>query len=308
MSIWEELGIERTDNAREIKKAYAAKLKFVHPEEHPEEFQKLHEAYKLALNIAKYQANMPKRQAAPVLEKKEKPPVTEKTEETIDFDFKRKNEETANEDSPDSQEKPIAFDFKNRNEKSDETENEDSTVKRDNPFDFDSAIKRNTLRHDNEVMEKAEVVLKKAADLYNKKLFSSKQDWMDIFSSDAVEEIRYEPIFICELCRFLKSHRISENMANAIFSTFKLYDYMAYHDNSDMEELYNLIIGAKGESLNRLEASIKLFKILVTLFSIGFFVSLFTSIIWMIISFLVCLGGSIIGLIVLKGKRKKFYE
>lgn len=131
---------------------------------------------------------------------------------------------------------------------------------------------------------------------------------MDIFTSDAVEEIRYEPIFICELCRFLKSHRISENMANAIFSTFKLYDYMAYRDNSDMEELYNLIIGAKGESLNRLEASIKLFKILVTLFSIGFFVSLFTSIIWMIISFLVCLGGSIIGLIVFKEKRKKFYE
>ena len=306
MSVWEELGIERTDNAREIKRAYAAKLKLVHPEDHPEEFQRLHEAYKLALNIAKYQANMPKRQAAPVLEKKEKPPVTEKTEETIDFDFiKETADETANEDS---REKPIAFDFKNKKNKTEETERENSAAKRDNPFDFDGAIKRNTLRHDNEVMEKAEVVLKKAADLYNKKLFSSKQDWMDIFSSDAVEEIRYEPIFIRELCRFLKSHRISENMANAIFSNFKLYDYMAYHDNSDMEDLYNLIIGTKGEALNRLEASIKLFKILVTLFSIGFFVSLFTSIMWMIISFLVCLGSSIIGLIVFKEKRKKFYE
>lgn len=301
MSVWEELGIERTDNAREIKRAYAAKLKLVHPEEHPEEFQKLHEAYKLALNIAKYQANMPKRQAAPVLEKKEKPPVTEKTEETIDFDFKRKNE-----DSPDSQEKPIAFDFKNRNEKSDETENEGNTVKRENPFDFDSAIKRNILRHDNEVMEKAEVVLKKAAQLYNKRLFSSKQDWMDIFSSDAVEEIRYEPIFIRELCRFLESHRISENMANAIFSSFKLYDYMAYHDNSDMEDLYNLIIGTKGEALNRLEAGIKLFKILIFLFSVAFVLSF--AITWLLAPMMACLGGSIIGLIVLKGKRKKFYE
>lgn len=129
---------------------------------------------------------------------------------------------------------------------------------------------------------------------------------MDIFSSDAVEEIRYEPIFIRELCRFLKSHRISENMANAIFSNFKLYDYMAYHDNSDMEDLYNLIIGTKGEALNRLEASIKLFKILVALFSVAFVCSLAAA--WLFPLTLACLGGSIIGLIVLKGKRKKFYE
>ncbi len=252
MSVWEELGIERTDNAREIKRAYAAKLKFVHPEEHPEEFQKLHEAYKLALNIAKYQANMPKRQAAPVLEKKEKPPVTEKTEETIDFDFKRKNE-----DSPDSQEKPISFDFKNKKNKTEETERENSAAKRENLYDFDGAIKRNTLRHDNEVMEKAEIVLKKAADLYNKKLFSSKQDWMDIFSSDAVEEIRYEPIFLKELCRFLKTHKIYENISNAVYDAFYL-EVIDCKGADELEELYNIISRKRAEAYIRLENKIKL--------------------------------------------------
>ncbi len=255
MSVWEELGIERTDNAREIKRAYAAKLKLVHPEEHPEEFQRLHEAYKLALNIAKYQANMPKRQAAPVLEKKEKPPVTEKTEETIDFDFiKETADETANEDS---WEKPIAFDFKNKKNKTEETERENSAAKRENPYDFDGAIKRNTLRHDNEVMEKAEIVLKKAADLYNKKLFSSKQDWMDIFSSDAVEEIRYEPIFLKELCRFLKTHKIYENISNAVYDAFYL-EVIDCKGADELEELYNIISRKRAEAYIRLENKIKL--------------------------------------------------
>ncbi len=284
MSVWKELGIERTDNMREIKRAYAAKLKLVHPEEHPKEFQELHEAYKLALNIAKYHSNMPKRQAPPAAEKIEKSPVAEKTEQGN------------------------VFDFTSSGDKSDEEANDDTVNNREKQFDFDKAIRRNALKHDNEVMEKAEIVLKKAADLYNKKLFDNKQDWIDIFDSASVDEIRYEPIFIRELCRFLKSHKISENMANAIFSSFKLFDYMIYYDNSEIEDLYNLIIGAKGESLNRLEASVKLFKIFVFLFTIAFFLSWFTGISLLAVSIMACLGGSIIGLIVSKEKRKKFYE
>lgn len=40
------LGIESTNDLRKVKKAYAEKTKLYHPETHPEEFQKLHNAYK----------------------------------------------------------------------------------------------------------------------------------------------------------------------------------------------------------------------------------------------------------------------
>ncbi len=85
MSIWEELGIERTDNAREIKKAYAAKLKFVHPEEHPEEFQKLHEAYCIALNLAKTKAR-PHKSDAEIPQINITVDETDKTPPEFDFD------------------------------------------------------------------------------------------------------------------------------------------------------------------------------------------------------------------------------
>ncbi|MBQ0013965.1 MAG: J domain-containing protein [Oscillospiraceae bacterium] len=53
MNCWDILGIKPTDNLREIKRAYATKSREVHPEEHPEEFSKLHEAYEQATNFAK---------------------------------------------------------------------------------------------------------------------------------------------------------------------------------------------------------------------------------------------------------------
>ena len=52
MSIWNELGIEPTTDSRAIKRAYAARLKQVHPEDDPEGFQRLRKAYEDALEHA----------------------------------------------------------------------------------------------------------------------------------------------------------------------------------------------------------------------------------------------------------------
>lgn len=53
MDIWSILEIEPTDQEREIKKAYAKKLKLHNPEEDPVGYQVLREAYDKALKIAK---------------------------------------------------------------------------------------------------------------------------------------------------------------------------------------------------------------------------------------------------------------
>jgi len=51
--IWDILGIEPTRDIKEIKKAYAALAKKNNPEEHPEEFRRIHDAYKAATAFAK---------------------------------------------------------------------------------------------------------------------------------------------------------------------------------------------------------------------------------------------------------------
>ncbi|AWB46318.1 hypothetical protein DCC85_20545 [Paenibacillus sp. CAA11] len=59
MSIWATLGIEPTNDSREIKRAYARKLKLFHPESDPAGYQRLREAYDEALQLAKRQAAIP---------------------------------------------------------------------------------------------------------------------------------------------------------------------------------------------------------------------------------------------------------
>lgn len=53
VNIWEILGIPYTTDIGEIKRAYASRAKDCHPEDHPEEFNRLQKAYKTALQIAK---------------------------------------------------------------------------------------------------------------------------------------------------------------------------------------------------------------------------------------------------------------
>lgn len=52
-SIWNVLGITQTTDRKAIQKAYSEQLKKYHPEEHPEEFQKLQEAYRRASAYAR---------------------------------------------------------------------------------------------------------------------------------------------------------------------------------------------------------------------------------------------------------------
>lgn len=55
MNMWKILGIDQTTDSKQIKQAYAARAKECHPEEHPEEYQILRQAYKDALQYAKWQ-------------------------------------------------------------------------------------------------------------------------------------------------------------------------------------------------------------------------------------------------------------
>jgi hypothetical protein len=57
MNFWDILEIDPTDNISIVKKAYAKKLKLHHPEDDPEGYQKLREAYDSALKYLKNNKN-----------------------------------------------------------------------------------------------------------------------------------------------------------------------------------------------------------------------------------------------------------
>ena len=58
LSCWSVLGIEPTDDIRAIKRAYAALAHKISPEDEPEKFRELHDAYKNALFFAEHRDDL----------------------------------------------------------------------------------------------------------------------------------------------------------------------------------------------------------------------------------------------------------
>ena len=79
MDIWKILDIDPTRDLKAIKKAYARLSVKYHPEEHPEEFRQLNDAYKAAVKYAK--GNL-MAQTIPVLSPAVVSPVSEKEKNT----------------------------------------------------------------------------------------------------------------------------------------------------------------------------------------------------------------------------------
>jgi hypothetical protein len=52
--VWEQLGIDPTVDEREIRRAYARRLKLAHPEDDPDGFQRLRAAYEAAMESARW--------------------------------------------------------------------------------------------------------------------------------------------------------------------------------------------------------------------------------------------------------------
>ena len=75
---WNELGLEGPCGLHEIKRAYAQKVKTAHPEDDPEGFQRLHQAYQAARQIADPAPGIVNLGALS-FEENEKPPEPKKT-------------------------------------------------------------------------------------------------------------------------------------------------------------------------------------------------------------------------------------
>jgi hypothetical protein len=92
MSCWLELGIAPTADIEAIKKAFAAQSKQHHPEDDPEGFSRLRQAYRSALQLAKGQPDGPQESPSsdmtakhePASKHVPKPPVP--SPETLNFD------------------------------------------------------------------------------------------------------------------------------------------------------------------------------------------------------------------------------
>lgn len=201
MDGWKLLGIEPTDDIKIIKRAYAAKSKEVHPEEHPEEFRALHEAYETALSCARTYKKFAQETngiKATEAETDEKP-----TEENVG-DGSDTAADTAAEFNIDFDEAIEAAD-----EKSTEENVVDSSDNKDDSFsvDFDEVIEAADKERIKKIVFSTESVmisLERAVSLPTEK---EKHDAViNVLNSKFFHEFGCIPYFANRLTEFVKSH------------------------------------------------------------------------------------------------------
>lgn len=127
---WEILGIMPTSDKKTIRAAYSEQSKKYHPEEEPEAFQKLHEAYEAAIDYAAKYKNVSTQEKAVWKQK------AENTESLREYTEDMISEKKPNENKQSVQDKKSSdlFDKNNKNiqEKSEEKENPKHPIAKQN--------------------------------------------------------------------------------------------------------------------------------------------------------------------------------
>ena len=183
MNCWEILGISPTDNLKEIKRAYAAKSREVHPEEHPEEFKALHEAYEMALALAK-------RQAIPTVEPaREVEPQGEVEVEEEDDLVERVETATVEEQG-----------YTETDWRAPQNVDEEGYI------DFDGIFQKSDIEHNREIVRCSNLVFEKFAELLSTGE-KSELAWSSIFYTEEFIFAADSPYFLSRITDFVRENQ-----------------------------------------------------------------------------------------------------
>lgn len=251
---WSELGLSGPASPREIRHAYAERLKETHPEEDPEGFQRLHAAYEAARRAAKQQRHSPFSPQAPSNSEK-----THSWENTVDFE-----ESTAPPDPPSkTEEQHQDWDYAELFEKAEQqhTETQDPSAqeaeKQPDDWDFDELIETSTPKSSPEPKERkqdwdyaklfeeaeqqdiaarekryaaqkssgdAQAVM--AAMQIVHMLFIERRplsDWMRFLYGGAFFRVKGDPLFLSELSAFFEENpTLDQGIKNAFLTAYGL--------------------------------------------------------------------------------------
>lgn len=289
MNCWEILGISPTDNLKEIKRAYAAKSREVHPEEHPEEFKALHEAYEMALALAK-------RQAIPTVEPaREVEPQGEVEVEEEDDLVERVETATVEEQG-----------YTETDWRAPQNVDEEGYI------DFDGIFQKSDIDHNREVVRCSNLVFERFAELLSTGE-KSELAWSSIFYTEEFIFAADSPYFLSRITDFVRENQaLPKCFYFELNSLYSLSAIATRERQGIFEELISIIaqrnmLATQNQKEPFSKVSTWGYSILVILYAItGFATRNLEDVpIWVYLSFLAFVVIFIVAKLIERLKRKK---
>lgn len=249
--IWDVLGIHPTKDADEIKKAYARLAKQFNPEEHPDEFRRIHDAFKDAMKFAKGKGN------TSLFANSSENTLALKSDDEINV---RTTDSDSVSDSLDDN-----YNFNEIFKKSEEDRSRFSFVDEIVSSAETSKIKNNHIINVEQVVDE----LKKIVSDYD--LCNSIYVWNSLFSNIEVMKILKNPDNTKLLDKILERVRFNKTVANELKKMFGnktsiVYNYehdVYYLDLTGKRKLEYYTVGAKKYLLKNVLRYVLLFLILI---------------------------------------------
>ncbi len=256
MNCWQVLGIDPTDNMREIKRAYAAKSKLVHPEEHPEEFRDLHDAYEMALNISKdmaayykYSGESDEEKTRRLLPENEHEDTTDSgraIDEIINAEYETEQQPLAGDSGTDLFDVLESHKFK-RTIRTHNATTKSSPESVENAFEddlgFDEAIERAYQAYKNQIMLQTQRVMGKLEVLASMLPDKAKSEWSKVMQGEDFLQAMDSEYFAYHLTEFTKEHdELQKDYYKVLAKVLNFDNLSTREDKGIYTELFELCV------------------------------------------------------------------
>lgn len=229
-NIWDILQIPSTTDKKAIKKAYAKLTKTIHPEEKPEDFKQLYEAYQTALAYADG------KNVSVIVKSAERAGKVQKELAERAEKYQKKSAKRAEKVQKETAQRTEKIQIK-KIELKDNIQEEKSSV--EVPQEDDSEL-HNTFR---ESEEKRDIFLKawKRFLLY-KDYPAEIKLWIDFMSSDLFKEIHKDLwVVTCIVNGLNKDQMVKDDIYQAIWKVYRFDDFSQEHYHQELRILYDCL-------------------------------------------------------------------
>ena len=231
LTAYQILGLDSNASIEEVKEAYARLSKEYHPEENPEEFQQLHEAYVILTRGGRRANHAMMVETSPI----EKDATPEVKESDLVFRSIPKVQEVEEEEEA-SPELTFARSLKNAKEQQEEIEEQAQS-----DFNFDASIQQAQKQEEEQFKQNIQKCVNELAVLFNPPNCNELKKFKEFFGRKEYEKVFFSRPFIYYLAQYINQVELKYEVYSYIIKFYGLKNKKVEELIPEAQQLYKVI-------------------------------------------------------------------